>query len=125
MNLKPWLPCNFKISTAKSGESIISTGIGDIRLNTWSEDSKQGQQISIVIQQGYLVSQNRRNRLSVSYLSKQKFQTVLPSETQKFAAGISDCRHGNRSEQNHISIESVDRLYFVKTNSNSYYPIHG
>ncbi len=43
MNLKP---CNVKISTAKSGESIIATGIGDIRLNTWSE---QGQPIGIVL----------------------------------------------------------------------------
>ncbi len=43
VNLKP---CNVKISTAKSGESIISTGIGDIRLNTWSE---QGQPMSIIL----------------------------------------------------------------------------
>jgi hypothetical protein len=113
VNLKP---CNVKISTAKSGESIIATGIGDIRLNTWSE---QGQPISIVLQQGYLVSEARRNLLSVSCLSKQKFQTVLPSENPIFAAGIYDCRHGNRSEQDRIPIECVDHLYFVKTSSNS------
>ena len=93
VNLKP---CNVKISTAKSGESIIATGIGDIRLNTWSE---QGQPISIVLQQGYLVSEARRNLLSVSCLSKQKIQTVLPSENPIFAAGIYDCRHGNRSDK--------------------------
>ncbi len=34
VNLKP---CNIKISTTKSGESIVATGIGEIRLNTWSE----------------------------------------------------------------------------------------
>ena len=34
VNLKP---CNVKISTAKSGEFIVATGIGDIRLNTWNE----------------------------------------------------------------------------------------
>jgi hypothetical protein len=86
VNLKP---CYVKISTAKSGESIIATGIGDIRLNTWSE---QGQPSSIVLQQGYLVSEARRNLLSVSCLSKQKFQTVLPTENPIFAAGIYDCR---------------------------------
>ena len=107
VNLKP---CNVKISTAKSGESIIATGIGDIRLNTWSE---QGQPMSIILQQGYLVSEARRNLLSVSCLSKQKIQTVLPSENPIFAAGIYDCRHGNRSEQDRIPIECVDHLYFV------------
>ena len=64
VNLKP---CNVKISTAKSGESIIATGIGDIHLNTWSE---QGKPMSIILQQGYLISEARRNLLSVSCLSR-------------------------------------------------------
>jgi hypothetical protein len=78
VNLKP---CNVKISTAKSGESIVATGIGDIRLNTWSE---QGQPLSIILR-GYLVGEARRNLLSVSCLSKQKFQTVLPCDNTDFA----------------------------------------
>jgi hypothetical protein len=52
-------------------------------------------------------------------LIKTKFQRVLPSENPIFAAGIYDCRHGNRSEQDCIPIECVDHLYFVKTSSNS------
>ena len=99
VNLKP---CNIKISTAKSGESIVATGIGDIRLNTWSE---HGQPVNIILQQGYLVGEARRNLLSVSCLSKQQFQTVLPCDNQVFARGIYNCRHGKQSEQNHISIE--------------------
>ena len=46
-------PCNVKISTAKSGEFIVATGIGDIRLNTWNE---QGHPVSLILQQGYLIS---------------------------------------------------------------------
>ena len=34
VNLKP---CYVKISSAKSGESIIATGIGDVCLNTWND----------------------------------------------------------------------------------------
>jgi hypothetical protein len=114
VNLKP---CNIKIPTAKSGESIVATGIGDFRLNTWSE---QGQPVSIILQDGYLLGETRRNLLSVSCLSKQKFQTVLPFDNPGFAAGIYyDCRHGNRPELNHIPIECVGHLYFVKTSSNS------
>ncbi len=86
---------------------MIATGIGDIRLNTWSE---QGQPISIVLHEGYLVSEARINLQSVSCLSKQKFQTVLPSENPFFAADFYDCRHGNRSDQNRIPIECVDHL---------------
>ncbi len=52
-------------------------------------------------------------------ISKQNFQTVLPSENPIFAAGIYDCCHGNWSEQNCIPIEIVDHLYFVKTFFNS------
>ena len=113
VNLKP---CHVKISTAKSGESIVATGIGDIRFNTWSE---QGQPVSIILQQGYLVGDARRNLLSVSCLAKQKFQTVLPCDNPVFAPGIYDCRQESRSELNRIPIECVDHLYFVKTSSNS------
>jgi hypothetical protein len=53
VNLKP---CNVKISTAESAESIVATGIGDIRLNTWSE---QGQPVSIILQHCYFVGEAR------------------------------------------------------------------
>jgi hypothetical protein len=77
-NVKITASCTLKISTAKSGEyHIIATNIGDICLNTWSE---QGQPISIVLQQDYLISEALRNLLSVLCLAKQKFQIVLPSE---------------------------------------------
>ena len=76
--------------------------------------------MSIILQQVYLVGDARRDLLSVSCLAKQKFQTILPCEKNPFfASGIYDCRQGNRSELNHIPIECVDHLYFVKTSSNS------
>ena len=71
--------------------------------------------MSIELRQGYLVSEARRNLLSVSSLSKQHFQTVLPCDNPMFAPGNYDCRHGKRSELDRILVEHVDHLYFVKT----------
>ena len=109
-------PCNVKISTAKSGEFIVATGIGDIRLNTWNE---QGHPVSLILQQGYLISEARRNLLSVSSLKKE-FITVLGVDNPILAPGIYDSRKGElkRNEHNRIPIEKVSNLYFVKTASN-------
>ena len=63
-----------KISSAKSGESIVAIGIGDIRFNTWS---KQGQPVSIILQQGYLVSDARRNLPASSKVRTFKPSTIL------------------------------------------------
>jgi hypothetical protein len=109
VNLKP---CNVKISTAKSGESILATGIGDVRLNTWDE---QGQPVSMILTNVYFVREARRNLLSVKNLAKQKFQTVLPSDAPIFPSGIYVGRQGTRAEQARIPIECVDNLYFIKT----------
>ena len=93
-------PCNVKISTAKSGEFIIATGIGDIRLNTWNE---QGHPVSLILQQGYLISEARRNLLSVSSLKKE-FITVLGVDNPVLAPGIYDSSKGElkRNEHNRI-----------------------
>jgi ubiquitin len=109
-------PCNVKISTAKSGEFIVATGIGDIRLNTWNA---QGHPVSLILQQGYLISEARRNLLSVSSLKKE-FITVLGVDNPILAPGIYDSRKGElkRNEHNRIPIEKVSNLYFVKTASN-------
>jgi len=114
VNLKP---CNVKISTAKSGESIVATGIGDIRLNTWTE---QGHPISIVLQQVYLISEARRNLLSVPSLKKELI-TVLGVDNSVLAPGIYDTSYGDlkKNEQRRIPIEKVGNLFFVKTASNS------
>ena len=113
VNLKP---CNVKISTAKSGEFIVATGIGDIRLNTWNE---QGNPVTLILHQGYLITEARRNLLSVSSLKKE-YITVLGVDNPVLAPGIYDSRNGElkKNERNRIPIEKVSNLYFVKTASN-------
>ena len=116
VNLKP---CNVKISTAKSGESIMATGVGNVCINTWNE---LGHPVTITLNNVYFVKEARRNLLSVRCLSKQRYQTVLPSDAPIFPPGIYDGRQGNRSEKNRIPIECVDGLYFIKTSAS---PVDG
>ena len=114
VNLKS---CYVKISTAKSGESIIATGIGDVCLNTWND---QGHPETLILHQVYFISEARRNLLSVPSLKKELI-TVLGVDNSVLAPGIYDTSHGDlkRNEQNRIPIEKVGNLYFVKTASNS------
>ena len=75
--------------------------------------------MSLILQQGYLISEARRNLRSVSSLKKE-FITVLGVDNPILAPGIYDSRKGElkRNEHNRIPIEKVSNLYFVKTASN-------
>jgi hypothetical protein len=73
-------PCNVMISTAKSGESIMATGVGDACLNTWNE---LGHSVVLTLNSVSFVREARRNLLSVliTVIAQRRLAFLLNSLT--------------------------------------------
>ncbi len=65
--------CNVSVSTAKKGESIQAIGIGNCKITTLIAN---GELVNLILHDVLYVPDARRNLLSVSKLSQDRFQVV-------------------------------------------------
>ena len=77
--------CNVSVSTAKKGESIQAIGIGNCKITT---QTANGELVNLILHDVLYVPDARRNLLSVSKLSQDRFQVVLPADNSIFRPGI-------------------------------------
>ena len=96
--------CNVSVSTAKKGESIQAIGIGNCKITT---QTANGELVNLILHDVLYVPDARRNLLSVSKLSQDRFQVVLPADNSIFRPGIYNCRKSKSSVEQSIPIIPV------------------
>ena len=104
--------CNVSVSTAKKGESIQAIGIGNCKITT---QTANGELVNLILHDVLYVPDARRNLLSVSKLSQDRFQVVLPADNSIFRPGIYNCRKSKSSVEQSIPIIPVGTLFHVQT----------
>jgi hypothetical protein len=77
--------CNISVSTAKKGEVLQATGIGNCQITVMKSS---GELTKLVLHDVLYVPESRRNLLSTSKLSQDRFQVVLPAKDSIFSPGI-------------------------------------
>ena len=108
--------CNISISTAKKGESLHAIGIGNCKIAVMTAN---GTLVNLLLHDVLYVPEARRNLLSVSKLSQDQFQVVMPANNSIFCPGIYNCRKGKTSLEHSIPIASVGNLFHVHTCSDA------
>ena len=81
--------CNISVSTAKKGESIQAIGIGNCKIST---QTANGELVNLILYDALYVPDARRNLLSVTKLSQDRFQVVMPADSSIYRPGIYNCR---------------------------------
>jgi hypothetical protein len=104
--------CNVSVSTAKKGESILAIGVGNCKITT---QTANGELVNLILHDVLYVPDARRNLLSVSKLSQDRFQVVLPADNSIFRPGIYNCRKSKSSVEQSIPIIPVGTLFHVQT----------
>jgi hypothetical protein len=104
--------CNISVSTAKKGESIMAIGVGNCQITT---QTASGELVNLVLHDVLYVPEARRNLLSVSKLSQDRFQVVMPAGNSIFQPGIYNCRKTKSSVEHSIPIIPVGSLFHVQT----------
>ena len=104
--------CNVSVSTAKKGESILAIGIGNCQITT---QAANGTFVNLILHDVLYVPEARRNLLSVSKLSQDRFQVVMPADNSIFRPGIYNCRKSKSSVEHSIPIVPVGSLFHVQT----------
>ena len=104
--------CNISISTAKKGETLQAIGIGDCKI---AVQTANGDLVNLVLHDVLYVPEARRNLLSGSQLSKDRFQVVLPAHDSVFSPRIYNCRKNKISVEHSIPIVAVGSLFHIHT----------
>ena len=104
--------CNISVSTAKKGEVLQATGIGNCQITVMTSS---GELTKLVLHDVLYVPESRRNLLSTSKLSQDRFQVVFPAKDSIFSPGIYNCRKHKSSVEHSIPIAHVGNLFHVHT----------
>ena len=99
--------CNISVSTAKKGEVLQATGIGNCQITVMTSS---GELTKLVLHDVLYVPEARRNLLSTSKLSQDRFQVVLPATDSIFNPGIYNCRKNKSSAEHSIPIAHVGKF---------------
>ena len=104
--------CNISVSTAKKGEVLQAVGVGNCQITVLTVG---GELTKLVLHDVLYVPEARRNLLSTSKLSQDRFQVVFPSRDSIFSPGIYNCHKNKSSVEYSIPNAHVGNLFHVHT----------